>query len=93
MAYFDNIISNISLKLTGGGDPGQLWTPAPLRRKLTLFVSNEQLWIEKLGKLLAKILSLPEIAALKSLADGMQIGLFIHGPFWSQEFFRMGITG
>jgi hypothetical protein len=39
------------------------------------------------------MLSLPEIAAPESFADGLQIGLFIHGPFWSQEFFMVGITG
>jgi hypothetical protein len=43
--------------------------------------------------LLAEILSLPEIAALERFADGLQIGLFVQGPFWSQEFFRVGITG
>ena len=37
-------------------------------------------------------LSLPEIAAPESFVDGLQIGLFIHGPFWSQEFFMVGIT-
>ena len=44
-------------------------------------------------QLRAVVLSLPEIATPESLADGLQIGLFIHGPFWSQEFLRVGITG
>ncbi len=113
-----------------GQDPSHLSPPAPMRRKLTLFVIPVAWWARRTMpildpcswildrakqivyiqypasipssfvwllavrcRLLAEILSLPEIATPESFADGLQIGLFIHGPFWSQEFFRVRITG
>ena len=44
-------------------------------------------------QLLVEKLSLPEIAPPESFANGLQICLFVHGPFGSQELSRVGITG